>query len=311
MVGFVRGLFKNMKISTEIFITTSVLVLFMSVTYMVVNFVVPAHQVILSKIYTEVTNQLNQIYKQQTEFLSFFADISAETVHGRVDRMVEYTQHTANIAFFNNMFDSWSTFAEPQPIGCQVIPVSLPAATAEEQKSALNKLGELYGQFVGDRYLASGFISSKHAVLPADLRQKLTAKWGKNLKFLEWTYRHVAELAVDRHLGFLTLMVSLRNFAGTDGKPATDYFAVFAVFPGTCTSVEYYQPRAGSLASHRKAPQDPRCLDLLPEAAGTSTGRDSLLRPAVLRPAAAAVGDAYLHQEWQREVCDTDELRER
>ena len=39
MIQFTKRLFRNLKISTEIFITTVVLILFISATYAIINYV--------------------------------------------------------------------------------------------------------------------------------------------------------------------------------------------------------------------------------------------------------------------------------
>ena len=240
MIKFIQRMLTNMKISTDIVIRTLILVMIMSFTYMIVNAVRSYHaQLILNRIDSDVTKQLEQLNTQQKSFLDYYTTLTSEIVQIKLSNFVNYVNHTANFAFFNNIFDKWETSSST------AVPVIGCTETIFQDKvssrSKVNSLSGVYGQFIGDTITSSGFFSSSTAFLSTEIKTQLSKQWGKNLRLLEWGIKMLSDLDSEKYLGTIVIMVSMNT------QTSDDYMGVYSVFPGTCENVEYYKPKIGNI----------------------------------------------------------------
>mgnify|MGYP001016963885 CR=1 FL=1 len=89
MIQFSKRLFKNLKISTEIFLTTFTLILFVSGTYAVVNYIN------LDVIDRQVSEQVALLIAQQDTLIQYYTTVSTETQSARIQNAQSFAGFSA------------------------------------------------------------------------------------------------------------------------------------------------------------------------------------------------------------------------
>lgn len=231
MIQFSKRLFKNLKISTEIFLTTFTLILFVSGTYAVVNYIN------LDVIDRQVSEQVALLIAQQDTLIQYYTTVSTETQSARIQNAQSFAGFSAKFTYFNNLFNYWNVSETGDPMVCKEVQINLTDSTLGN----LRDMSKSHNTPILSRAAVPGFFSSTDSVLSLADQQQLMAHFGNNLNVFNFAMRDSFSTFIEERIGLLTIQM-LSNLA--DEK---EYRGIFHIFPGGCSDIEIYRPMLSKL----------------------------------------------------------------
>lgn len=232
MIQFSKRLFRNLKISTEIFITTITLILFVSGTYAVVNYVN------LNKIDGQVNEQANILILQQDTLIQYYTSITAETLLARLDNVLSFASFAAKFSYFNTLFSNWKISEPGDPMVCKEFQMNL----TDHNLGSLRDMSKSHNTPIVSRVAIPSYFSSSQTLLSLAEQQQILTHFGDNLAVFNFAMNYSFSSLTEERIGILTIqMVQNEN-------DATDYRGIFHIFPGGCFDVEVYRPLISSLS---------------------------------------------------------------
>lgn len=254
MIQFSKRLFKNLKISTEIFIATATLILFVSGTYAVVNYIN------LTKIDRQVNEQVGLLTQQQDTLIQYYSAVTAESQVARIQNVQKFASFVAKFAYFNTLFSSWNISEPGNPMVCKEVQFRLNDTVLD----SIRDMSKSHSTLILSRTAIPGFFSSSDNVLSLAEQQQLTAHFGSNLNLFNFVMRDSFSSYIEERIGLLTLQLL------TNAADDQDYRGIFHIFPGGCQDVDLYRP----LISRPPSPE-PILVDLKKVLAADSTKKDT------------------------------------
>lgn len=190
---------------------------------------------------------MNILNEQQKSFLNDYTISVADTILQKVNNAREMSVYTAGVVYYSVMFGDYNIWKMPseknkldyytiQEVGCKQL------HHKDSMGEELEKISEIDGHFTGEGSFATDFFSSKEPEkVPTFIQSQLEHVWGHNQHIYDLLISRTADVHDKSFLGHLLLMLIVEDNTGNN----FDFYGIFGMFPGSCTST----PRYRSLAS--------------------------------------------------------------
>lgn len=233
MIQSTKRLFRNLKISTEIFLTTATLILFVSCTYAVVNYLN------LSNMEQQVNDQVNLLITQQDTLIQYYTTVTAETLYARVENVHQFAGFVSKFAYLNTLYNFWNVSEGGDLMACKEVQINLTDSTL----GSLRDTSKNHNTPISSRVAIPGFFSSVDTIMSLADQQTLISQFGNNLNIFNFAMRDSFSSFIEERIGLLTIQMI------TNTADNSDYKGIFHVFPGGCSDVDHYRPKVKELVN--------------------------------------------------------------